>query len=703
MKRTRKRFAAFMRANSVSACDVTLQGEATITAAEGTNTPPSFQMMAYGGGPIRPRLEPPMPHPIVVDLAGMDLSRQTRPALKDHDSKQLVGHTTAIATDGQKLTASGVVSGTGAASAEVVGAAKNGFAWPVSIGASLGQIELVKAGATATVNGRTVAGPVFIARSSKLREISFLSMAADEDAVASIAATPAATTTGEGMNPFQKWLAAMGLSHDSLSAEQLSKLQAKFDAEQATAKAGPKSTGNDDLEAVLSAERQKESRRKEIANLTARSLQDNPGHLQIIEAMSHQAIEGDWEPQRYELELLRATRPTASGRRRDRNGEELSSQVVEAAVCLAGGIGSPEKHFSEQVLDAATRRWRHGLGLNEMLMLFARRNGYDGLSSRDVAPVLRAAFAEPAMLMASGPSTLSLPGILGNVANKFLKMGFDAVESGWRGISAIRPVRDFKQISSYSLTGDFQYIEVPAGGELKHANVGEETYTNQAKTYGRLFGIDRRDIINDDLGALTQVPQRLGRGAALKLNDVFWTEFMDNSAFFTTGNVNYLSGVTVGTNDSRLNIEGLTRAETAFFNQTDPDSKPLGITPKILLVPNALWSTAANLMNSTEYRDTTANTAFGTMNPHAGKYTVVRSSYLSNSSYTGYSSVAWYLLATPADLPVIETCFLNGVETPTVDSADADFNMLGIQMRGYHDFGVNLQEYRGGVKSKGAA
>jgi hypothetical protein len=38
---------------------------------------------------------------------------------------------------------------------------------------------------------------------------------------------------------------------------------------------------------------------------------------------------------------------------------------------------------------------------------------------------------------------------------------------------------------------------------------------------------------------------------------------------------------------------------------------------------------------------------------------------------------------------------------PTVESADADFNTLGIQMRGYHDFGVAKQEPRGGVKMKG--
>jgi hypothetical protein len=56
-----------------------------------------------------------------------------------------------------------------------------------------------------------------------------------------------------------------------------------------------------------------------------------------------------------------------------------------------------------------------------------------------------------------------------------------------------------------------------------------------------------------------------------------------------------------------------------------------------------------------------------------------------------------------ADIAVIETCFLNGKETPTVESADADFNTLGMQFRGYFDFGVNNQDVRGGVKSKGAS
>jgi len=327
--------------------------------------------------------------------------------------------------------------------------------------------------------------------------------------------------------------------------------------------------------------------------------------------------------------------------------------------------------------------------------LFLQANGYRGYGRSDLKGLLQFAFAD---VQGSAMSTISLPGILSNVANKFLRAGFEAVESTWREIAAIRSVRDFKQVSSYSLTGGFVYEEIPPGGELKHATVGETAYTNQAKTYGRMFGIDRRDLINDDLDALTAVPRRLGRGGALKLNEVFWIEFLNNAGFFAVGNKNYAEDV-----DTALGIDSLTQAEQMFLDQTDPDGHPLAVAPVILLVPNGLYVPATQIMNSTELRDPASTKKTPVTNPHAGKFRPVRSSYLSNAQYTGNSTKAWYVLADPNDMPVIEVAFLNGQQMPTVESADADFNTLGIQMRGYHDFGVAKQEPRGGVKMKGEA
>ena len=60
-------------------------------------------------------------------------------------------------------------------------------------------------------------------------------------------------------------------------------------------------------------------------------------------------------------------------------------------------------------------------------------------------------------------------------------------------------------------------------------------------------------------------------------------------------------------------------------------------------------------------------------------------------------------MADAADLPLIEVAFLNGQESPTIETAEADFNVLGVQMRGFHDFGVSLQDFRAAVKVKGEA
>ena len=375
--------------------------------------------------------------------------------------------------------------------------------------------------------------------------------------------------------------------------------------------------------------------------------------------------------------------------------ETLSGTVLEAACLLTAKLDGVENLFHDQTLETAQRRFRGGIGLQELLLEAAWANGFTGRNFRDSRTIMRFAFKPE---LEAGFSTVDIGGILSNVANKFLLEGFFAVERTWRNICAVRNVSDFKTVTSYRLIGKDQYEQVQPGGELKHGTLGNETYSNRADTYGLMLSIDRRDIINDDLGAITTVPRKLGRGSGLKINDVFWATFINNAAFFKADNKNYISGATTA-----LGIEGLTEAEVAFMDQVDSDGKPIGIMPAIMLVPTALSAMATQLYKSVELRDTTSSTKYPVANPHQGKFRTEVSRYLSNSHYTGYSSKAWYLLADPGDLPVIEVAFLNGQESPTIETAEADFSVLGIQMRGYHDFGCALQDPRGGVKAKGEA
>jgi hypothetical protein len=178
---------------------------------------------------------------------------------------------------------------------------------------------------------------------------------------------------------------------------------------------------------------------------------------------------------------------------------------------------------------------------------------------------------------------------------------------------------------------------------------------------------------------------------------VFWTVFLNNSTFFTSGNNN------VESTASALSLTTVGAADQKFRQQTDPDGLPMSVMPKILLVPPGNRIPAMTFMNSTLLlATTTANVGIGNANVLAGAYQVESSPYMANSSYTGYSTTASYLLADPNDVPVVEVGFLNGQETPIVESEAAEFNILGIALRGIFDFGVALMEYRGGVRIAGA-
>jgi hypothetical protein len=53
-------------------------------------------------------------------------------------------------------------------------------------------------------------------------------------------------------------------------------------------------------------------------------------------------------------------------------------------------------------------------------------------------------------------------------------------------------------------------------------------------------------------------------------------------------------------------------------------------------------------------------------------------------------------------LSTIECAFLGGQETPTVQTAQANFSELGVDIRGFGDFGTAMQNPRSSVKSPGA-
>lgn len=696
-----------------------------LKAAAGEAKRPTFQIAAYNGGMIKPNYMF-WPTPVVMDLAGLTAAEPIA-ALLDHYSSDIVGQSTSVEIGKSGVQVNGVVTGDienpDDPAYKVMLHSRNGFQWKASVGIDPQRYEKVEAGAIVKVNGREFAGSIYVLRAGIINEVSFLSVSADGTTSAKIAAGAAEETKMD----FNEWLQNKGFEPAKLDEKQRDSLLASFKAETGSANAGPSTPAEKAAAAVVRANPggedgfahlEAENARK--ARIRARGVQfatDNGDLVPDVKRLTNAAIAAGTQPETFEAQLYQLRGEKPIGRScfpppDDR--DKLTPEVFEAGICMALNLPNHERQFKPEILEASRKRWRRGLTLGEFVILAAQANdpNIGHISLRDpgqLRDALVAAFSKRPRrsneLLAGGFSTLDIDGILSAVSNKILRDAFMAVESSWAPIAARVPVSDFKAIPIYSLTGDLQYEKIGAGGEIKHGKLGETSYSLKADTYAKMLAITRQDIVNDDLGALSRVNQRLGRGGALKINDVFWTEFLANSAFFTSGLANYISGAA-----TVLSADSLKTAKYTFRRQTDPDGKPLGSNPRVLLVPPELEDDALRLVSSIELReiqDTAAGAGtvrtYGTFNPNAGRFIPVVSAYLSNSSYTGYSITAWYIIADPSDVPVMAIGFLNGQEAPTVESAEADFDKLGIQIRGYHDFGVTKMEYRGGVKSKGGA
>ena len=694
--------------------------QSTVEASVGEGKRPKFDVIAYNGGPLTVG---GYDLPIVLDLAGLEQGKSVIANLH-HKKDHLVGHVGTVENNGKTLRLSGEVSAVSQSATEFVDSAKNGFPWQASIEAKPLRVEEIPEGRTVMVNGQSIQGPVYVARKSRLYGVAFLPHGADENTTVQLAASAVEFSHVKGADmPFDKWVEAMGFDAESLTDVQRERLQAKFQAE-ITASASEEKVVEatdfdvgdikaaaaehlNDLEASF-AEYEGEVPASKFAEIKATALKQH-------REMKAKAIREKWNPAKFEVESVRAVSgvkldlvragashegPAIHVSKRD----EMSPAVIEAALALTMGMPNVEKQYKAEALEAADKNYKN-IGIQQILLMAASANGMpvnagQRVHNGNLRQVLKLAMPD---VHANSFSTLgvSVSNILSNVATKELVAGYEEQDNTWREISTVKTVRDFKKVTTYRLLDSMEYEPLGAGGEIKHGTVSQESYERQAKTYAKMFALTREDIINDDLGAFDDLRTRLGAGAAMKMRDIFWSTFLDNSTFFTSGRGNYISGATTNLG---LDGVGLGLGIKAFRTMKSAEAdgaKRIGGEPVILLVPPELEAIAQQLYTSSNLTGGSSPTP--NANIYVNKYRPVIVPQLSESGFTGNSATAWYLFRATSVYAAMVVSFLNGQQSPVVESADADFNTLGIQFRGYHDFGVDKAEYVAGVKSKGAA
>jgi hypothetical protein len=722
-----------------------------------------FRMRAYTGGLLALAN---YPYPVVVDLAGLRVARKSSPILRDHQAGLIVGHGRAVVEAGGLNVVDGVVSGASDAATEVVESMGNGFPWEASIGAKAEAVVLVDKGEKAQANGRTFVGPVYIARKSVLKEVSFVAIGAD---LGGASATLVAThLQGSNGMKFSEWLVAKGLVEASLNADSLKALRAMFDADLLAADGGADDGGADDggaddeaggvvaggsagfsravgndgatstpdwlvnrrrLEAV------EEQRKESIRALGSRYGQervriDAAGNFDLsgsaeVGFVSH-AISAGWTAEQAELAALHSGRPSdqqAAGGGLNA-GASADAAVIEAALCLTLGIpadmvdrsgnrqplvasGLPDRRRQE-VLNRAMEGSFRQFGLSALMdeVIYASGGHYRGQRGTD-SFIKAAIAAERGQIQAAGGSTISLSGVLSNVANKLMLASFGVQETQWQEVCAIGSNKDFKATTRYRLTSGGSFKKVGADGDLKHGGLAEGSHSTTLETYGMMIALNRQMMINDDLGAFGQIPTVIGQEAALRVEEAVFVTLLSNpSSFFHADNNNLTSG-----GASALSVTSLTTLKTKFRNQVNSNGKPILATPSVLLVPTTLDDTAERLVESEMLLEAaTAGSPTGGKNPHKGTLRKVSTPYLNNTAIldqdgaalSGQSDTHWYMLTAPERLACMRAAFLNGQRVPTIESSDAEFSTLGLEWRGYLDFGVGMEAPEAAQRSAGA-
>jgi hypothetical protein len=647
-----------------------------------------FSMTAYTGAAMQVA---GWDAPVVVDLAGLRRLKGAKPILLDHDTRQRVGHAEQIRVEGNNLFVDGLISGASIAAQEVVASSINGFPWQASVGAIVEKAIFVPAGKTAQANGSEVLGPAYVARKATLQEVSFVTLGADDQTSARVAAQARTTLEADSMD-FEKWLSAKSFQLAELNDDQQTHLRAMFDAEQAKPAAAIATTVLESPEHVA-----------ELRSSAAAELK-RQAQVQEIAAkqpkIAAQAIEEGWDATKTELEVLRASRPAAPAIHAG-DGPSLLGKPIEAALCRTARVSAEliEKSYDQKTLEAMDAARLRDASIGTLLYEFIRAAGRSIRPGKIDREVIQAAFEADRQLRAAGGfSTVSLPGILGNVANKSLLDAYFAVPRTSQNFCRTANHTDFKVHTRYRMTMAGSMEQVGPDGELKHLSLGEQGYQNQLATYGGIVALNRQQLHNDDLEALVDASRLLGRKSATAIEKAVFTLLLSNpSSFFSVGNRNLLSGAT-----SVLSVSGITLAEQKFMDQVDEQGEPVVLEPALMLVPTGLKVVAEQLFSERVVNETTTtDKPKPASNPHAGRFRPVSSPYLNAQALAGSSTTAWYLFANPADVAAMEIAYLNGVTTPTIESGETDFNTLGIQWRCYFDFGVAMQDFRAAIRADG--
>ncbi len=265
-------------------------------------------------------------------------------------------------------------------------------------------------------------------------------------------------------------------------------------------------------------------------------------------------------------------------------------------------------------------------------------------------------------------TTSDFPSLFGDVLDRQVLAAYKAVDPVWKAFVKMGTVpRIYPQIGGYrfAITGGDQYLqEVPEKGEYHASERNEDRYAMYVKKYGRQFDISWEALINDDLGALKDTPERFARAAVRTehrlVSGVYVADLVASAGLYVNAANRTNVALTIA------NLENVCEAMAAFV---DANGEPIMNRAKYLVVGPGLEFTARQILTSALKAWVNDAVAAAVPMPTANvisQYglTLVVDPYI--PIFAPNALLSWFLFADPRDIAAMECDYLTGHERPEI-------------------------------------
>ena len=291
-------------------------------------------------------------------------------------------------------------------------------------------------------------------------------------------------------------------------------------------------------------------------------------------------------------------------------------------------------------------------------------------------------------LLREAITTTDFPALFGYVIEREVLARYGVAVADWKSYFRMKTLPNFNTVERHKVTGNDDRLPLVAEkGEYLVAEVSEGYYSYKLAKYGRQFDISWESVINDEMGAFEDTPERMAnaciRTEAFNATSTYAMATGPHTSLFGAPIVDVADGANV-TNLGvlPLTILNLEATLALMAMQVDANGEPISVMGKHLVVPPALEDTARQILTST--MKMWVESAGGAATPYPMTNVLPQKGlqlhvdpYLPVVDTSGNANTTWYVFGDPAQGAAMEFGYLRGHEAPEICMKNSDKVSVG--------------------------